>query len=295
MYLPIQITSDTEPGIEIVEGLLDSGASGKFIDQDYARDIHAEKKDLPKPIKVYNVDGTPNKQGTITQYVELNLTIHKRQRKHRLYVTGLGNQQLILGYPWLKEMNPLIDWKKGTLEWRKWKHSALKKQPKESKTVEFHTYLHSALKKQPKERPPKERPAVKKQPKESKTVEFYTYLQRLIELSEPKKPNPEKKQPKRTPATIIEVEDEERHLNSTQNPLDENELSSIISSITGDTDNDVWINAKLNKATEIQAEINLKKKDLPLEEQVPKEFHEYLDVFSEEKAARFPRTEEMGP
>ena len=68
MMLPIQITSDNEPGMEIAEALLDSGASGKFIDENYARDIHVEKKDLRKPIKVYNVDGTPNKQGTITQY-----------------------------------------------------------------------------------------------------------------------------------------------------------------------------------------------------------------------------------
>jgi hypothetical protein len=76
MYLPIQITSDTESGMEIVEGLLDSGASGEFIDQDYARDIHAIKNDLPNPIPVYNVDETPNKEGTITQYVDLNLKIH---------------------------------------------------------------------------------------------------------------------------------------------------------------------------------------------------------------------------
>ena len=63
--------------MEIAEALLDSRASGKFIDEDYARDIHVEKKDLRKPITVYNVDGTSNKQGTITQYVELYLTIHK--------------------------------------------------------------------------------------------------------------------------------------------------------------------------------------------------------------------------
>jgi hypothetical protein len=44
MYFPIQITSDTESEMEIVEGLLDSGASGEFIDQDYARNIHAIKK-----------------------------------------------------------------------------------------------------------------------------------------------------------------------------------------------------------------------------------------------------------
>ena len=79
MYLPIKISSDNGEGIEIVEGLLDSGASGKFIDQDFAQDIHAEKKDLVKLIQVYNVDGTLNKQGTITQYVELELEIHERK------------------------------------------------------------------------------------------------------------------------------------------------------------------------------------------------------------------------
>ena len=55
MMLPIQITSDNEPGMEIAEALLDSGASGKFIDEDYARDIHVEKKDLRKPITNYNL------------------------------------------------------------------------------------------------------------------------------------------------------------------------------------------------------------------------------------------------
>jgi hypothetical protein len=37
----------------------------------------------------------------------------------------------------------------------------------------------------------------------------------------------------------------------------------------------------------IQAEINSQKKVLPLKEQVPKEFHKFLNVFSEEKAAQF--------
>ena len=92
MYLPIKISSDNKEGIEIVEGLLDSGASRKFIDHKYATDIHVEKKDLKKPIPVYNVDGTLNKKGTTTQYVELDLEVHGRKKRHRLYVTGLGSQ-----------------------------------------------------------------------------------------------------------------------------------------------------------------------------------------------------------
>ena len=253
MYLPIQITSDNKPEKENVEGLLDSGAGGKFIDLDYADNIHVEKKDLRKPIKVYNVDGTPNKRGTITQYVDLDLTIHKRKRKHRLLVTSLGRQKIILGYPWLKEMNPLIDWRKGTLEWRKWKNSTLRKSPDtpEEQSVE-------------------------------RTVEYYTFVQGVLKRLE----KPEGKKAMKNPITI-EEEDKEKHLNSTQNPLEKDELSTIVSTITGETDHDTWINAKLNKAMEIQAKINQGKQDLPLEKQIPKEFHEYLDVSPRNKRHGF--------
>ena len=90
--------------------------------------------------------------------------------------------------------------------------------------------------------------------------------------------------------TISEEDDKEEYLNLTQNPLDESDLAMLISSITGEMDNDIWINAEMSMATEIQAELNRKKKDLPLEEQIPKEFHDFLDIFSEEKAARFPKS-----
>ena len=64
-------------------------------------------------------------------------------------------------------------------------------------------------------------------------------------------------------------------------------MDLLISYINGDMDRYVWINAKSTMSMKIQAEINLKKKVLPLEEQIPKEFHNFLDVFSEEKAAHF--------
>ena len=67
-------------------------------------------------------------------------------------------------------------------------------------------------------------------------------------------------------------------------------MDLLISNINGNMDRNIWINTKSTTATEIQAEINLKKKVLPLEEQIPKEFHDFLDVFSEEKAASFPES-----
>ena len=60
--------------------------------------------------------------------------------------------------------------------------------------------------------------------------------------------------------------------------------------ILGDTPSDVWINAKMTTATSIQAEINQQKEDLPLTEQIPREYHQYLDVFDKNKAERFPES-----
>ena len=161
--------------------------------------------------------------------------------RDRLYVTGLGNQQIILGFTWLKEMNPIIDWKEGTLEWRKWKNSTLNKQPKRT------------------------------------TTEYY-------KLEE----NQQKSKQKVRPVTIETMKDEQEYLNYTQNLLEDDELTTIISAITGNWKNATWINSKSTTATTIQAEINLKKEVRPIKEQIPEEFHEFLDVFSEEKATRFP-------
>ena len=76
MYLPLEISSKETKETKIVEALLDSGASGKFIDQNFAKNMKIEQQDLENPIKVYNVDGTQNKQGTIKKYVELDVEIH---------------------------------------------------------------------------------------------------------------------------------------------------------------------------------------------------------------------------
>jgi Retroviral aspartyl protease len=70
--------------------LLDTGAGGKFIDQNFIQNQKIETKKLKYPIEVFNVDGTPNKRGTITKYTRLDLTINGQTRTHNLLVTGLG-------------------------------------------------------------------------------------------------------------------------------------------------------------------------------------------------------------
>ena len=115
LSIPIKISGTEEKNVETL-GLIDSGAGGKFIDQNYAKKAGFRMHKLETPLRAYNVDGTPNKRGTIENYVKLNLEINGRRTLTELYVTGLG--RIILGFPWLNEQNSDINWKTGRVSWR---------------------------------------------------------------------------------------------------------------------------------------------------------------------------------
>ena len=204
--------------------LLDTGAGGKFINQNVVRNQKIKTKKLEHPIEVFNVDGTPNKRGTIMKYTQLDLMINGHTRPHNLFVTGLGKQKIILGYPWFKQNNLEIDWEKGTLTWQK-----------------------------------------------------------------------EQDNHELTPKPLVEEEiDQESWKNHTINPieeLDNEELgNTVLISYIEEMKTKVWINAKGNMATELAIKENKKKAKLTNEELVPEDLHEFLDVFDENKANRFPES-----
>ena len=82
---------------------------------------------------------------------------------------------------------------------------------------------------------------------------------------------------------IEEVDDEDEGKNHTTTPMEEDGETILIELLEGIT----WIN-KTNVATELAIEENSKKAEKTDEELVPEEYHDYLDIFSEEKAHRFP-------
>lgn len=59
-----------------------------------------------------------NEQGSITELTEINALIDRKECCFKAYITGLGTKDLILGYPWLSENNPDIDWTKKEFHWR---------------------------------------------------------------------------------------------------------------------------------------------------------------------------------
>ena len=93
-----------------VEALLDSGATGCFVDKSWALDRRLQLSKLVKPVPVLNDDGTRNQEGDITHYVLLTVGVGKHAEKLWCAVTCLGKVPLILGHDWLKKHNPDIDW-----------------------------------------------------------------------------------------------------------------------------------------------------------------------------------------
>ena len=74
----IQNEETSETSTVNTQALIDSGAEGEFIDQNYIRKLGIKQTALQEPIKVLNMDGTRNKQGIITYYTELDLLIENR-------------------------------------------------------------------------------------------------------------------------------------------------------------------------------------------------------------------------
>jgi len=92
-----------------VKALLDCGATGSFINRDFVHLKGMNTQTLLHNIPVFNVDGSPNEAGQISEVVDVVLHYKTHSKRMLLAVSGLGKQSLILGYNWLKDHNPKVD------------------------------------------------------------------------------------------------------------------------------------------------------------------------------------------
>jgi hypothetical protein len=79
------------------QALIDCGATGCFIHIEWAKLNNIHTRPLTNPIPVYNVDGTANNAGTITDIVDVILGYEQHSERTQLAITHLGKQSLILG------------------------------------------------------------------------------------------------------------------------------------------------------------------------------------------------------
>jgi len=99
-----------------VKALLDSRATGLFMDMTFAKKKGFKMEKLKKPLLVRNVDRTANVGGAITHQIKCNMFFKGHMERARIDVCNLGKTELILEMPWLAAHNPEIDWEKGEVK-----------------------------------------------------------------------------------------------------------------------------------------------------------------------------------
>ena len=106
---------DTHEGVT-VKALLDSGATGLFMDKKFIEKNVFKMEKLERLVKVMNVDGTHNSGGDITHEVECNVYYKGHRERMKFNMCSSGRTEVILGMPWLVVHNPEIDWEKGEVK-----------------------------------------------------------------------------------------------------------------------------------------------------------------------------------
>jgi len=81
-----------------------------FVDRVVMENNNLVTYKLANPYHVINADGTPNKVRQITKYIRAYVEIGSHKTTQHLFVTNLGNKEMIIGYLCLYKHNPNIDW-----------------------------------------------------------------------------------------------------------------------------------------------------------------------------------------
>ena len=116
IIFPIEISTMDTSKVHSIKALLDSRATGNFIDQDFVCIKGINTQSISRPIPVYNVDGSPNEAGQISEVVDVVLYYKTHSKRTLLAVSSLRGQSMILGYTWLKNHNPKVNWQTGELQ-----------------------------------------------------------------------------------------------------------------------------------------------------------------------------------
>jgi hypothetical protein len=113
MLLPVAI--GTKKQTVETQALLDCGASGEFMDSEFAKLHNIPLIKLSKPQITRNTDGTQNEQGVVMHKAVISLGVNGKEDLTIFFITGLGKDNIILGLTWLRKHNPIINWNEGML------------------------------------------------------------------------------------------------------------------------------------------------------------------------------------
>src|SRR6266702_2760988 len=113
MHIPVSIR--TSNAMADIKALVDSGATNCFMSENFIRHMKLGKQPLQRPQKIWNIDNTANQAREITHYITLEIQTGGIQKTIQFLVTNKGNEDIILGYPWMATFEPQFTWKNGVI------------------------------------------------------------------------------------------------------------------------------------------------------------------------------------
>jgi len=116
VMVKIGLKQEEEEERVVTEALLDSGAMGLVMSEEFVRRHKFKRTKLERPVYVRNVDGTLNYARPIVDTVEVEIFFKRHKERTSIDVIGEQKWSVILGMPWLGRHNPEIDWKTGEVK-----------------------------------------------------------------------------------------------------------------------------------------------------------------------------------
>ena len=99
--------------------MINSRVIGNFMSETYARMRKVIVIDKKEPYQLQMADGSDLSSGNVNrETIPLDIAIQQHHEEITFDIVRVANHYIILGIPWLKKQNLIIDWKRGVLEFR---------------------------------------------------------------------------------------------------------------------------------------------------------------------------------
>ena len=97
-----------------VKALMDSGYTHTGINEQLVKDKRIQTKKIDFSFKVFNADGTKNRE--VTKVAPLEIEINRHKETLEAVVMDLDGTDIFLGHDSLVKHNPEVNWKNGTIK-----------------------------------------------------------------------------------------------------------------------------------------------------------------------------------